>query len=876
MKFLIKIFFFTLLLLINGFAQNSSDLIYVDSSGRMRWSANKEEAYFFGINYSTPFAFSYRALKNKDISHKEIIDLDVQQFKRLGLNAYRIHVWDREVSDRDGNLIDNEHIELLDYLISKLIENDIYIILTPIAWWGTGWPEPDVETQGFSSFYSKIESTTKPEALKAHINYLKQFVNHKNSYTGKTYKDEDYIIAFEIFNEPNLPHNKDSITNYVNTTVKALRDEGITKPIFFNISENPSKEQWEGVASSNIEGISFQWYPTGLVKYSELDGNFLPNVLSYPLTPLSERGEIGGLVKNKAKMVYEFDAADIGKSYMYPVMAHSFKEAGMQWATMFCYDPTPIAQYNSEYSTHFLNLLYTSQKALSFLISSYLFNNQEISKKNIDSSSVIMNDILVDYESDLSLLNIPERFYYSNTNEISPVEVKQLKHIAGYGNSKLIECSGRGSYFLDKVAKGMWILEVYPDAVWIKDPFGRNGLEEPVLKLIWKKHKMKILLPDLKDNFELTSLSSQKSSEAKNFTIEIEPGTYIISDLLNSTITQLNYDLFNSGLIDFEKIKKYGEFINDFQSTEIKNLTPSAFRENEEKKIVIEIYSKEEKLNPVVYIRKLGWRNFQKFQMQKADDFIYEFKLSKELSSNGVFDYFISLTNEADVLTFPGKLNISPEFWSFNSVNSFKLSILPSSNRKIVYDPGTDINNLISSNIWRFADYRIDYTFDDNYEEELSVDIRKVREKFSELAIQIYVGEYLKNIQPGDKDKLELEIKKTSDGPDSIFVRMIFNNSLGLERKITLKKNYEQIIIPISQPEKLKYALLPRPYPTFLPYWFESVPQLKTIKNPKLESIQISIPLPELGKELNNYGIRLKKIYFIDTNEESISNNRTE
>ena len=325
MKYLTGIFF--LLFFASNFAQNSSDLVYVDSLGRMRWTESDEEAYFFGVNYSTPFAFSYKALKNKGISHKEVIDLDVQQFKRLGLNAYRIHVWDREVSDREGNLLENEHIELLDYLISKLIENDIFIILTPIAWWGTGWPEPDIETPGFSTFYSKIESTTKPEVIKAHVNYLKQFVNHNNLFTGKTYKDEDYIIAFEIFNEPNLSDNKDNIQNYVNTTVEALRDEGITKPIFFNISENPGKEQWEGVASSNIQGVSFQWYPTGLVKYSELNGNFLPNVLSYPIPNHTEK------IKNKAKMVYEFDAADIGKSYMYPVMAHSFKEAGMQWAS---------------------------------------------------------------------------------------------------------------------------------------------------------------------------------------------------------------------------------------------------------------------------------------------------------------------------------------------------------------------------------------------------------------------------------------------------------------------------------------------------------------------------------------------------------------
>ena len=97
---------------------------------------------------------------------------------------------------------------------------------------------------------------------------------------------------------------------------------------------------------------------------------------------------------------------------------------------------------------------------------------------------------------------------------------------------------------------------------------------------------------------------------------------------------------------------------------------------------------------------------------------------------------------------------------------------------------------------------------------------------------------------------------------------MLFDDALGIERKITLNTNYEKITIPISQPEKFEYALLPRPYPIFLPYWFESVPHANEIdENPKLESVQIALPLPEPGNDLNNYGIKLKKISFIKGND---------
>ena len=136
------------------------------------------------------------------------------------------------------------------------------------------------------------------------------------------------------------------------------------------------------------------------------------------------------------------------------------------------------------------------------------------------------------------------------------------------------------------------------------------------------------------------------------------------------------------------------------------------------------------------------------------------------------------------------------------------------------------------------------------------------------MAFQIYVGEYLENFQQ-DSGKLELEIKSTSEELDSVFVRVLYDNSLGFDRKIQLATDYDKITIPLSQPEKFKFALLPRPYPTFLPYWFESIPNSNSKTVLKPESIQISLPLQEPGEELNNYGIKLKKIYFItDKNNE--------
>ncbi|MEJ2616466.1 MAG: cellulase family glycosylhydrolase, partial [Ignavibacteriaceae bacterium] len=428
------------------------------------------------------------------VSLKKAIDLDVAQMVRLGFDAFRVHVWDREISDKEGNLLNNEHLDLFDYLISRLAANNIKIIITPIAWWGTGWPEPDTKAPGFSQYYSKLELVTNKNAREAERNYIKQFINHINKYRKLAYKIDPSIIAMEVINEPAHPEDQKETTGYINEMVKAFRDAGFTKPLFYNISQNWSDTPGaQAVCNADVQGLSFQWYPTGLVHNSMLKGNYLINVDHYSIPSDS-------LIdyKNKTKMVYEFDAADIGGAYMYPAIVRSFREAGMQFAVMFCYDPTQIAWSNTEYGTHFMNLLYAPSKALSLMIAAKAFHELPRYKSygNYPENNKFGN-FLVNYDENLSEYNTDTAFYYSSSSYDNPKNINTIKHIAGCGNSVIVKYDGTGSYFLDKIQNGIWKLEVYPDVLWIRYPFGPTSMSRQVARLFWNERNMNLSIDDL-------------------------------------------------------------------------------------------------------------------------------------------------------------------------------------------------------------------------------------------------------------------------------------------------------------------------------------------------------------------------------------------
>lgn len=129
------IFIGLLLLMLDGNSQTNHQMgeVFVDDKGVMRWQDNQQEITGFGVNYSVPFAHAYRSAKRLGINPKEAIDNDVYHFSRLGFDLYRLHVWDTQISDVEGNLIENEYLETFDYLLQKLTENNINYVITPIA-----------------------------------------------------------------------------------------------------------------------------------------------------------------------------------------------------------------------------------------------------------------------------------------------------------------------------------------------------------------------------------------------------------------------------------------------------------------------------------------------------------------------------------------------------------------------------------------------------------------------------------------------------------------------------------------------------------------------------------------------------------------------
>jgi hypothetical protein len=234
----------------------------------VRWRDSNEEVALYGANYCLMSGSDYRMAGLVGQERKAMIDEDMAQFARMGWTVLRLCSWgDWENSDRAGNLVVNEHVDLMDYLIAKARERGIYILLTPIHTYDPAYADqlnrPSTNT-GFSRYFDRSEMGTNPISIAAQANYIGQLLNHVNPYTHVALKDEPAILFIEVINEPvHHPEDLQGSVNYINTLVKAVRDTGCKKITFFNVSQDFAIAP--AIKASQVDGVTFGWYPTGLV-----------------------------------------------------------------------------------------------------------------------------------------------------------------------------------------------------------------------------------------------------------------------------------------------------------------------------------------------------------------------------------------------------------------------------------------------------------------------------------------------------------------------------------------------------------------------------------------------------------------------------------
>lgn len=696
-------------MLLGASAGAASPGAFVDDQGVLRWSDTHAEVAQFGVNYTAPFAYAFRAHQRLGVPLERAIDADTYHFARLGLDAYRVHLWDREISDPDGNLLTNDHLRAFDYLLAQLERRGIKIILTPLQFGNAGYPEPGVPLPGFSSRYGKQGCLEDRTSWPLQARYLAQLISHQNPITGIAYRDDPNIIGIEICNEPGHFDYAPTLA-YINTMVAAIRGAGSAQPIFYNMSHGIPVHQ--AYLDADVQGGTFQWYPSNLLAGHEQRGNFLPYVDDYPI-PFANDPRF----QKKAKIVYEFDAADIGRAYLYPAMARTFRKIGVQFATQFAYDPLYLAPFNTEYQTHYLNLAYAPQKALGLKIAAEAFRrisrHQDFGAYPTNTSFA---GVRLSYDEDLAEFVTDREFFYSNSTATRPPQPASLEQIAGYGDSPVVSYPGRGAYFLDRLEAGVWRLEVMPDALWVRDPFEAPSPAKQVARIAWNHWPLTLRLPDLGTEFTATGLNDGNTfaATAADGRITIGPGSYLLTRRGVTSRWSADSRWHNFILKEFvapppSLDRTYVLHTPAVEASAASDLTVTATVAGPEAPTSVELVAYLP-ANPADVFRRApvdpraqpGGGNTpgpgstetgaaQSFRLRPTGGLTYTTTIPGARLHPGTLDYHVVVHHAGEVVTYPSQLSVPPTDWSFYG-RPWRTRLVAAGAPLLLFDAAADVS----------------------------------------------------------------------------------------------------------------------------------------------------------------------------------------
>ncbi|MGQ0702210.1 MAG: hypothetical protein ACT4PM_03640 [Gemmatimonadales bacterium] len=835
--------------------------VHIDTRGVLRWSDDRSEVALFGANYIVHTASDYRAAGYVAADRKRLIDEDMAHFARMGWDGLRLTFWgDWEASDSAGKLLANDHLDLLDYLIARAKERGIYMLLSPIQLYSSNWPdvlERDPATPGFGRVFGKARMGTDPAALAAQVNYLRQILGHVNPYTGTRLKDEPAILFIELVNEPwHHPEDRAGSIRYLNTLTDAVRSTGCRKPVFYNVSQD--FRTGEAIRRSRVQGITFGWYPTGLNAGYELQGNYLRTVDAFPdlLRP-----ELATL----PRIVYEFDSPDLRNATMYPAMARTFRAVGAQFAAMFAYDMLGTASRNLGWQTHYLNLVYTPRKAMSAIIAAEAMRRlPRMRTYGPYPQNTRFGDFRISADEDLSELVARDAFLHAGSTDSRPPEPAFLTRVYGVGSSTLVAYQGLGSWFLDRVRPGVWRLEVYPDAVPLRDPFEPPNPDKIVTRTISRPWPMTITLPDLGQSFTVQAVTPDTGpvARAQAGRITVTPGVYVLSRTGPVELGTM------PGYVGRVAFREYHGPQPDSLPFAVQPLTAPEYLAGRDAELQVQIVGPPFPDSATLYLRRVAGDFYRGYPLRQAGPFRYAARIPGSVLREGPSEFVVTVFTNGRARTFPQGLEGTPWRWDYYGRASWTLAIVDRTRPLVLFDPERDAGRLAFTRIGdagRRGLFQVQYGPSGRAVFHLELPVDSSGWSPPDYTASLVVKDRIRSRGEAvtDLDSLRVRLRGLA-ARQRLVLTLMEDDGTSWTTTVEVDSTWTERTLPLASFTSGRGVLLPQGFPGRWLYWVDPAAgrgsSTDRIKLERLERIQFSLRRGESALVRPGYGVEVEYV----------------
>jgi hypothetical protein len=254
---------------------------------------------------------------------------------------------------------------------------------------------------------------------------------------------------------------------------------------------------------------------------------------------------------------------------------------------------------------------------------------------------------------------------------------------------------GEGTYFLDKVRPGLWRLEVYPDAVPVRDPYEPPSPDKIVTRAIRRAWPMTLDLPDLGDTFMVQPLTAgnQRTERAVGGRIVVMPGVYVLSASGALDAGTLPANLGHLGFAEYHAPP------HDTLPPSVVPLFAPALLAGRDAELRARVVAETPPDSAMLFIRPVAGPVYLGHAMRPVGAYEYAVTLPAAGLGDGPHDVVITVFRGDTSTTFPGGLHQKPTAWNYYGRTSWTLNVVGPRSPLRLFDPTTDAELLSFSRI---------------------------------------------------------------------------------------------------------------------------------------------------------------------------------
>jgi hypothetical protein len=422
-----------------------------------------------------------------------------------------------------------------------------------------------------------------------------------------------------------------------------------------------------------------------------------------------------------------------------------------------------------------------------------------------------------------------------------PPKPNMLTRIVGCGCSPVVSYEGTGSYFLDKLENGLWRLEVYPDAVWVDDPYGIHRLDREVSRVLWRNWPMEINLPDLGQTFTVEPIDKGNNfnTEMTNGAFMIYPGVYLLRREDANSSTWRASTPFGHLLL--------GEFVAPPELHKVPIIVhkpPYQIVAGRDWLVTAQVVSSTFPKAVALYMRRAGEKQFNRYNMNRCKGYEYNTKIPGDSLERGLIEYSLSIEYDQTVQSFPAKVAARPGDWDFPETTLWHALVVNHDAPIVLFDAERDRHKVLFPHPWGTAPYNkafVPGVRGSNL--ALRVDITQLASDTEEF---VWRSTFVTEIESRHIDinycnTLSITARAGTEATTQFSIALIDKDGTGWGTSIPVATHWQEIRIPLSILQPTKVAVLPRGWPRFSK-WLEGTTNASSrLTLSDIEGLQISL-----------------------------------